>query len=235
MTKIVREELELEEFAMSGGGCIAVPIQIDADTEGNTVITVYSRFESEAGELSSQFGDLFSPEALGYIDSRFSAPMRKAGYEYEKDFCHTVLNYEAKKGSLAEIDAADAVFIDTNEKLKEYCKDTSRDFEIDDKDPLDVAFAVIADGKAVSVASVNDLSDDGAVEINVETAPAYRGRGYGACAVSKLCAHLLSLGERVTYKCRETNGASRRVAEKCGLVYRGKTYSYVCYKEEQGE
>ena len=73
---------------------------------------------------------------------------------------------------------------------------------------VDVAFAVVKGDTALSVASVNDFSDDGSVEINVETAPSERGQGYGSAVTYALCRYLLSLGERVSFRCRSTNAAS---------------------------
>ncbi len=225
------EDGELEGFVMEGGSLIAVPIQIDVPEKGESVLTVYSGFVKIAEKFVKKFGgDPLSPEALRFIEDRFTKPMSDAGYEYEKDFDHLVFNYEAEEGSLTDPGGADdVVFIDTDEKLASYYLNTSRDFRLNDADPVDVAFAVVRDGAALSVASVNDFSDDGSVEINVETSPGERCRGYGAAVTFALCRYLLSLGERVVYRCRSTNEASKAVAEKCGLRFTGKTYSFVCY------
>ena len=231
--KIRFEDDELEGFVMEGGSLIAVPIQIDVPEEGEPLLTVYSRFVKDAEKFVKKFeDDPLSPEALRFIEERFEKPMEKAGYTYERDFDHLVYNYEAKEDAMTDPGCAgDVVFVDTDEKLAALYISTTRDFRINDADPVDVAFAVVRDGTALSLASVNDFSEDGSVEINVETAPNERRNGYGAAVTYALCRYLLSLGERVSYKCRASNAPSRRVAEKCGLTYTGKTYSFVCYKD----
>jgi|GEM_PF-1224771 hypothetical protein len=232
MTEILFEDEELERFVMEGDSQIAVPIQVMQKKSGECALTVYSRFSKEAKEFCRLYGDdPLSDAAKDYIVKTFSRPMEDAGYEYEADFDQTVLNYTTDGAALNEIVCgAEVVIVETNEKLSEIYIGTTRDFELDDDDPCDALAAVLCDGMALSLAGVNDYSDDGSLEINVETVPSERSRGYGAAAVSALCRHLMSLGERVSYRCRESNIPSRRVAEKAGLVYTGKTYSFVCYK-----
>ncbi|MBR6916766.1 MAG: GNAT family N-acetyltransferase [Clostridia bacterium] len=231
--RIIFEDAELEEFAMEGDGEIAVPVQVSKDNDG-TVITVYSRFEKEAGEFSRFFArDPFSSDAISFLRRRVEPAMNDAGYEYEWEYDHTVLKYEAVSEDgirTMQISDAEVVFIETEDELSKYYFATTRDFTINDDDKNDVAFAAVRDGAALSVASVNDLSEDGAIEVNVETVPAERGKGYASAVCASLCKYLLSRGERVVYQCRASNGASRAVAEKCGLKYKGKTFSFVCYR-----
>lgn len=231
--RIVFEDEELEGFVMDGSSMIAVPVQIDVPEDGESVLTVYSGFARLAEKFAKKFeDDPLSPDALRFIEDHFTKPMAKAGYNYESDFDHLVLNYEAEDEYLTDPGHGDAVvFIDTDEKLASLYLNTTRDFRINDADPVDVAFAVVKGDTALSVASVNDFSDDGSVEINVETAPNERGQGYGSAVTYALCRHLLSLGKRVSFRCRSTNAPSQRIAEKCGLTYKGKTYSFVCYKD----
>ena len=230
--RMVFEDAGLEEFAMSGESCIAVPIQVSENAEGEVTVTVYSRFAESAQEFSRTFcDDPFSDEAKRFLEEGFTSPMAQAGYEYESDFDQTILCFEADEATLARCECdREVVCIDTNEKITKLSFDTVGSFEIDDEDPCDVAFAVVEDGAVLSVSCVNDLSEDGSLEINVETAVGERGKGYASAVVSALCRHLLALGERVSYKCRRTNGASLRVAEKCGLGYAGKSFNFVCYK-----
>ena len=228
MLKIVYEDADLEEFALGEESDVAVPISVSKDEDGAVTVTVYSRFAKEAEEFAKQFGDdPFSAQALDFIDRVFAPPMREYGFRYEREYDQTVLTFTSS-GKTERPD--NAVCIGTQAELEKYEFLTARDFEIDDGDPCDAAFAVIEDGKIVSVAAVNDYSDDGSVEINVETAPAFRGRGFASDAVSALASYLEGLGERVTYKCRESNAASVKVAEKAGMKYAGKAFYYVCYR-----
>ncbi|MBQ7669341.1 MAG: GNAT family N-acetyltransferase [Clostridia bacterium] len=229
--KILTEDEELEEFVFDGGSDIAVPVTLD-ESDGVVTLTVYSRYMREAEEFAGKYGgDPFSKEALAYLDGVFSPLMEKAGFRFECEYDQTVLNFASDVEVPVTDCGADIVFADTNEKLNELYLSTTRDIEIDDDDPCDVVFAAVKDGAALSVASVNDYSDNGSVEINVETEKNSRGKGYATAAVSSLVNYLVSLGETVSYRCRKSNAASRRVAEKAGLKYKGKTFFYVCYKK----
>ena len=229
MIKLSFEDGELEEFALEGDSDVAVPISVSEDVSGELTVTVYSRFAKEGEDFALSFADdPLSPEAIKNIDEVFAPLMRGYGFAYERDFDQTVLTYVSD--GVTSKPAVPVELIDTEEKRKQFSYQTALDFEIDDEDPLDVAFAVTDGERAVSVAAVNDYSDDGSVEINVETAPECRGRGFATAAVSALCLYLEEHGERVTYKCRASNAPSRRVAEKAGLLYRNRTFYYVCYK-----
>ncbi len=228
MLKIVYEDADLEEFALGEDSDVAVPITVSEDTGGDVTLTVYSRFAKEGADFVSRFeNDPFSREAMDYIDRVFAPLMRKYGFLYEREYDQTVLTYTSCGRSER---SERVVFIGTAAELEKYDFLTTRDFTIDDGDPCDAAFAVIADGKVVSVASVNDYSDDGSVEINVETAPEYRCRGFASAAASSLVSYLEGRGEHVTYKCRASNVPSQRVATAAGLKYSGKAFYYVCYR-----
>lgn len=232
MIKLYFEDADLEEFVLSGESDIAIPIQVTQSADGEVSVTAYLKYKLEAEQFCRVFAaDPFSDGAKEYLESVFSPLMKKLGYRFEREYDQTVLSYEAECGKLQDVPCdAKIIFIGTNEELSSLYLGTTRDFEIDDDDPADVAFAAVQGNVALSVATVNDYSEDGSVEINVETAKNERDKGYGAAVTSALCRHLLSLGERVSYRCRASNGASRRVAEKCGLTYKGKTFYYLCYK-----
>ena len=230
MLKIRFEDEDLEEFSLGGDADIAVPISVSESADGEREITVYSRFEREAEVFARAYGDdPFSNEAKEYLDATFSPIMERYGFEYEREYDQTVVTYTAAHGVAAPTIPAE--LLDTNEKLSRYFFPSARDFEVDDDDPCDVVFAVTEEDRALSFAAVNDYSDDGSLEINVETSPDYRGRGYATAVTSAIARHLLSRGERVTYRCRASNLPSRRVAEKAGLVYSGRIYNFVCYKK----
>ncbi len=228
MLKIVYEDADLEEFALGEDSDVAVPISVSEDADGAVTVTVYSRFAKEAEEFAKKYeSDPFSARALDFIDSAFAPPMSGYGFRFEREYDQTLLTFTSS-GKTEK--SGKTVYIGTQAELEKYEFMTAGDFEIDDGDPCDAAFAVVEDGKIVSVAAVNDYSDDGAVEINVETAPAFRGRGFATAAVSALASYLEGLGERVTYKCRKSNAASVKVAEKAGMKYAGKAFNYVCYR-----
>ena len=74
------------------------------------------------------------------------------------------------------------------------------------------------------------FSDD-TYEIYVETAKAYRGRGFATAAVAALSEYLIGRGCVVGYKCGEDNEASAAVAEKLGMKLDGCRFDMVCYAD----
>ena len=104
------------------------------------------------------------------------------------------------------------------------------------KETLDsgrVVFAVIVDEQVVSVAvTAEALSEaDQWMEISIESAPAYRNKGYAKLAVGALSSFLIKNGHAVLFKCHHTNLASRQVALDCGFTDAGKFYYYVLRKD----
>lgn len=81
-------------------------------------------------------------------------------------------------------------------------------------------FVITCDGNAVSVcASVRQTSD--ADEAGVETAVAYRGRGFAAPAVAAWAAAVRAIGRVPLYSTSWKNTASQAVARKLGLIQFG--------------
>jgi len=89
------------------------------------------------------------------------------------------------------------------------------------------SFVCVADGAIVSVAVENFLHD-GAVEIAVETAEAYRGKGYAYSVCADLICDIISAGYFVTWHCNEDNIESVNLANKLGFVRAGREL-YYCY------
>lgn len=228
--KIVFEDSELEEFVMSGESCIALPFEVLVPQNGEAVVTVYSKFEKEA----RLFADLFSDDPLGkdavsFIKEHFTLPMKKAGYEYDGRSCQRLIHFTSDKAEIRSFDLPNVVMISTNAEFERYYNNATRDAELDDDDDLDVCFAVVEDDMILSFASVNDIRDGEYYEINVETSVESRNKGYAAAVVSALARYIISKGEKVSYKCRASNAASLRVAEKVGFSKAAESYSFVCY------
>lgn len=228
---MILEDGDLEEFVMSGESDIAVPIEIFVSDRGEAYLTVYSAFSDVANDFISRFSnDPFSSEALEYLNSALTEPMKKAGYRKDIRGEYRILSYSSAGADIRPpLCELEIVKISSNEEFEKYYNDTTRDVELDPDDPCDVCFAVIENGNIVSYAAVNDLTEDDTVEINVETCPNARGRGLATAVVSALCHYLTEFGETVSYRCRISNAASVRVAEKVGLKKTGVRYSFVCY------
>lgn len=86
--------------------------------------------------------------------------------------------------------------------------------------PHGLVFGVIADGRVASLALAHPVGvmEHLAADVGVETAPAYRGRGFAKAAVSALAAHVTGRGGEVRYGCRPDNAASIAVARALGFV-----------------
>ncbi len=82
----------------------------------------------------------------------------------------------------------------------------------------DDAWVMLADGCTVAAAW-----EQGG-EIAVETAPAYRRRGYARAAVAALLADRTTAGREVCYRCAETNTASMALAASLGLALTAHEY-----------
>ncbi len=110
------------------------------------------------------------------------------------------------------------------------------DFELDPAEKID-RMAVIRDGgKIVCFAGLNDIcEEDDYIELTVECAEEYRGRGYGTSCAAALGEYLILLGEKVKYICDDSNLASKAVAEGAGFKLYDKRMPFVCYKASDCE
>jgi RimJ/RimL family protein N-acetyltransferase len=86
------------------------------------------------------------------------------------------------------------------------------------------AAVVVADGVAVARCFCARLSPHVA-EAGLETAEAYRGRGYGAAATQTWAAAVFASGRRALYGTSWENIASQGVARHLGLVLYGEDWS----------
>lgn len=65
------------------------------------------------------------------------------------------------------------------------------------------------------------------VDIGVETAERFRGKGYGRRVVSRMIAEILRRGQIPVWQCHVSNEASKRLAQSQGFVLRGTHPLYV--------
>jgi GNAT acetyltransferase len=84
--------------------------------------------------------------------------------------------------------------------------------------------AVVRDGVAVSICFCARLTPE-AAEAGVDTAEAYRGRGFAARVVSVWAAEVQHSGRIPMYSTSWDNVASQRVADKLGLILYGAELS----------
>ncbi len=231
MVKI--EDRELEEFALSGFSCYAVPVEIFVPAVGEAEVLTYSVCEREARAWEEKFkGRLLSEESLEELHCVFETVVKKHGLsrvpnenEWMKEY---VFNSDMQ---LPKSDCGIKVhMISSNAVLAKICELSGCDIEIAD-DGEDVIFAVLDEGRMLAYAGMNDVKySDNSVEISVETAPEHRRCGYGSACVMALTEHLIKKGMTVRYKCSLENTESSALAEKCGFVLEGERYSFVCVR-----
>jgi ribosomal protein S18 acetylase RimI-like enzyme len=91
--------------------------------------------------------------------------------------------------------------------------------------PEGIAYGVVADGRIASVAYGHrtGLMEDCVADLGVETAPAYRRRGYASTAVSAVVGHVAREGGEARYGCDPANMASIATARSVGFVPYGRS------------
>lgn len=79
-----------------------------------------------------------------------------------------------------------------------------------------IGFFVVEDGEPAALGFSSYL-DETHLEIGVETAPQYRGRGYAQATCARMIHHCLEIGLVPVWSCRTENEPSYRLAQKLGL------------------
>lgn len=233
--QIIFEDKEIETAVKNGEMCISVPFEVSVISEGEGTVRCFSIFEKTAEEYLKRFeNDPFSKEACDFVRKTLSEKMDGFGYEKgDTDAGHLIYYCSEKplnnclKSKLGEI-----VLISENSDFEKYELPEEMFSELDDDDEFDVCFAAVLDGRIISWAGVNDLSEDGSFEINVETVEDFRQMGLGSAVAGALVSYITSKGERVSYCFEKSNNSSRAVAEKIGLTFEKEAYSFVYYLKE---
>ncbi len=234
---ILTEDRAFSEFSLTEGD-IAVPVEIlHCEGMAEPEITVYEPFLPIAEEFARIFGqDPFSDAAILFLKEKLTEPMRDYGFTLSKSIDHRIRLFLMT--STDEVNGAvirqETEIISGADDLSGLRNLTTHRLEMDPEDPDDIS-AIVLDGDAiVAYATENDaIFGETQIEISVECAPAYRGQGLAASCAAALADALLRRGYDVSYKCRHTNAASARVAEKAGFRENGMQYSFVCYRDEE--
>lgn len=90
--------------------------------------------------------------------------------------------------------------------------------------PDGIVYGIIEDEQVVSVAYAHRSGKmEGQVaDLGVETATAYRQRGYAKTVVSAVTAHMTSMGGEAVYTCNPSNQASISTATSVGYKFYGR-------------
>lgn len=215
-----------EEFIRETAFDLAVPVHIEL-FEGETKIFSYPALENVCKSLEEGYSDLFSEEAIYFVRSGCSDFRNELGYAEDKYPDNWGYNFICEDIELEKDNEAERIRRDG--KYKNLTTFSIRECLAAER----VIFAIVKEGQIVSVAVTAEAPQKCSdfVEIGVETAPAYRGKGYAVAAVRALCDFLVKKGHRVLYKCYHRNIASTATARKAGFSEVGKFYYYVLRKE----
>ena len=222
------EDRMFEKFSLGKDGEFAVPVTLSISKNGVVTAVTYRKTKRIVKRFLKAHGDdILSQEPITELKAELDSVMKKYSYEYD-DSSEAILEFEMTSPS--DHDGAETVILKTCEEISRYPADTTLwNLEVDDKDDLDVICAVIQNGRLAAFASVNDMAEDGGLEINVECAPNHRRQGFGSSCAAGLANYLISEAKvsKVCYKCREKNKASEMTARRAGFIFTRRRFTFV--------
>lgn len=188
-------------------------------------ITVYDIMQDIAHNYVKLFDNFLSKDAIDYLHSQINPIIYQLGYE-------TDLKKLYEWSYLYDIHYVNPDFILPNtikwDSSMKYQNLTSIDLDFINERNI---FVTLIDDKIVSYACENPQgNDEKIIDIGVETAENYRGKGYAASNAAALALYDLNIYSTVEYYCDNTNIVSQHLAEKIGFKEFGKAYYYVCYR-----
>lgn len=205
-------------------GGVFVPVGI-YETKDGADIYVHPDFEDTAKEFCEKYADLFSPEALAFAEEKIKEKAEKLGFFRDKsDIGRIYFDYTCEKAPDSELILPGTVRLTPEGAKKlcpelEICSDFSRDL---------LFFATVIGDRIVSAACENGASDSNISEIETETSPLFRRRGYAASNTAALITEQLLQKRRISYIVRDDNFASVSLAGKLGMTRERKIYYYDC-------
>ena len=213
---------ESESALLSEGAPMIVPMLI-WQQDGDLRIEAYEGVKEIAEEYERCFARYpFSKSALDWLDAKLTPYCNERGYYRE---------VQGKYRWYRE-------FIFTDECMDTEVQPSTIRWEGEpnlsglllDLDPDWLTYVTVVDGVIVSAARVNEYDPEvSSPEITVETAVAYRGKGYGTSNALALSRALAEDGERARYVCSRYNRGSAKLAEKAGFIETGRFYAFTAY------
>ncbi|MBE6611163.1 MAG: GNAT family N-acetyltransferase [Ruminococcaceae bacterium] len=217
---------EEESLVKRGVFHIAVPLSVTRDCKtGEMKVSVYPSLRREAASLLRRFpgNKLFSAHAIQAAKTAFDGFLAEHGFamgEESEDFFRL---YRITRPDESRILTTTRPF----DGLKGLRNLTGYDLSAMKKYGH-LAFVTVIGDAIVSVACTNaPMSGRGGMEIGVETAPGYEGRGFGTSNVAALALALKKQGCTALYECASKNRASVRTAENAGGTERARNYYIV--------
>ncbi len=225
--------IEKEKEILEAGYPGIVPFLM-REERGEVSFEIYSGIEKEAIAFQKAFeGRYFTPKALTSISQAIDPYLSSIGYT--RDDKGTLRYYDQYELSPSD-QVNTALFKESTahltEKLLERLSDNLTTFSLEALLERGLeSFVTVIEGRVVAIAAVNErLEEGGAPELTVETAVAYRHKGYGAACVAALAEYLVKKGSFAEYCCRHTHTASGRLARSVGFQKIGRFYAIAAYK-----
>jgi len=213
---------------LAEGDDLVLPIGVTKEQNGDPCVTAYEAFREEALWLASLPSDaLFTPETAAALWEK--ASVKLAAYGYQSELTETTVYRLSQREAVNR----SCIREDSEPLLPDHPYRNLTDCEPDPLGDGLLCFGTVVDGVILSAASENPHDeDDTVIDIGVETAPDYEGRGFAASNVAALAYYLLDPGVAVTYIVENNNPASMRVAEKVGFLPHAKELRVVGWREE---
>lgn len=211
---------------------VAVPFELVSDAEGVSV-QYYPAARAIVDEFVRVFGEnedsILSKSAVVWACEHFGAFLAEHGFSLSPDSEDYYINYTLPDKKL-QISAdvrrltGEEAYLDLTETdISGLCGDGY------------IVYAAVVDNKIVAVANTGEpIFDDTseAVEIGVDTAEAYRGRGLAKSCAAALISELAKLGHSAFYECASGNTASIALAKSLGGTASCKKIYIVGFRDE---
>lgn len=222
--------VEKEKYIFEDGYLMIVPFLM-TEYEDTLEVEIYSGVKRAVKRFLKKYGDrVFSDEALSELNAELEKYSSSHGYEGEE---HERLRwyYSYSMKNIEKLDTS-AIFASSIKIEDERFENLTTLDVIENLEKNIPMFASIVDGKIVSMACVNECGEEQRMlEITVETAPEYRGKGFARSNTAALAKYLLENGYSVAYCCSRYNEGSRRIAESLGFDFVGRFYAYNAYRK----
>lgn len=187
-------------------------------------------FESIKAFSKLSEDEFFSDENIDKLVDMVDNVLYPMGYEvrYGRNYHYTIDRREAVNKALI-LDSSEVLLPDN-----EY--ENLTDLSPEELEFGFLCFATVLDGRIVSIATENPHHEEAKrIDIGVETASDFEGKGYGSSNVASLAYYLLDTGITVTYTVDDGNIPSIKLAEKVGFTKQYHWFDIVGVKNESPE
>ncbi len=226
------EEREDEALVLSGEFDISVPFSLSFQCGQNEPdVRVYPSLRGLAEEYLTLFSpdSLFSDEAIAWAKAKFGAFFIKNEFELSDDSDDYYINYRLR--------SVDERFIMDSTRIFKGDEEAQNltDYDLEQLVNLGHMCSItVVEDKIVSAASTNAPLEQGLalgeIEIGVETASGFGGKGYGKSTVAALAMELARRGCTALYECAAGNKESVGLITSLGGVEYARNFYIVGIK-----